>query len=165
MDPEEFRKFFENGISQELYGAYRMLRKKKMDMDRFKDIVFRLEDITKHGTYTNLFPWGNRQEQTRTPTWKIQQRQKYGGQQGPSGYQSPRNDRDYSSNYRATNLRQSNDYQSPRKKERPAHHITAHLNTRTNDGRPRCYQCNRVGHYAAACRDNGNHPNANGRRQ
>ncbi|KAG5869823.1 hypothetical protein JTB14_037558 [Gonioctena quinquepunctata] len=59
-----------------IYGAYRMLREKTMDMD----IVFRLEDITKHGTHTNLFSWGNRQEQTRTPPWKIQQRQEYGDQ-------------------------------------------------------------------------------------
>ncbi|KAG5897282.1 hypothetical protein JTB14_011448 [Gonioctena quinquepunctata] len=79
MDPEEFRKFFEIGISQELYGAYRMLREKTMDMDKFKDIVFRLEDITKHGTYTNPFPWGNRQEQTRTPHGKHSRDKSMGG--------------------------------------------------------------------------------------
>ncbi|KAG5864644.1 hypothetical protein JTB14_028359 [Gonioctena quinquepunctata] len=45
LNPEDFRKFFENGIRPNVYWAYRLIREDNINMDKFKDIVLRLEDV------------------------------------------------------------------------------------------------------------------------
>lgn len=58
-----------------------------------------------------------------------------------------------------TQFNQSNGYMG--------NHHNGPPNTRTNDGRPRCYYCGRIGHMANVCRsrpNQGSHPNPEGRR-
>lgn len=55
MNVEGFRKYFENGISPELYTPYRLIRSSHMTMDKFKDIVLSLQDIMDNKSAMSLF--------------------------------------------------------------------------------------------------------------
>lgn len=78
-------------------------------------------------------------------------------------YRTPQNDQSFSQRPQTRRF-QSGPTPPPRRRY-DQHQVRFLPNTRNTDGRPRCFRCNKIGHFAVTCCQNGNeHSNSNGRR-
>lgn len=157
---EEFRKFFETGMAREFYNSYRLIMDDDMSWERLKVIVNKLDDVVQREPTREARPTGNTEPQQfgcnhcqhHSEPHYAPPRYNQRGSYGPprQGYHASR-----SYNQEQTRLQDRHYVPTPR--------------TRNIDGRPRCFRCNRIGHYAVSCPENYNthqrnqHPNGSGR--
>lgn len=189
---DEFRKFFEHGMDRDLYRSYRLVLEEDLDWEKFKKIVKKLEDISIvpvvsealqaltiseggkchhcHHSYTqgNQDNPANGHERERFLPQSRHENNYYRGP-NPRNFQGNRNRVPFNAERTFQPRTQSsrgyqrgpqfNDVRNNQGQRR------VFSSTRNSDGRPRCFLCNKVGHFVISCPENRRKsPNANGRR-
>lgn len=181
MPFENFRDKFENGLHPLFHENYYLLCSANMTMATLKSIVFKLHEIRERAMTNEMTKMVSslsleRKEERHSPhntllPPKYQQRRSYNNQQDRGNdYRNFNNGHrpSFNQSYRKFN---NNNYNNSRNFQLNNKNVSAPP-TRTADNRPRCYKCNRIGHYAGSCRINAphnyenswRHPNEKGQR-
>lgn len=185
FDIEEFRKFFENGMDKDLYRSYRLVLEEDLDWDKFKKIVKKLEDISAspdigipmqslkisddskcHHCHHNCGQ-GNQdaqiEKQERERGHQYSQDGNYRGHRTRGNWSRSNAQQRFGPGPRNRRYQEGQHLQAGRNN---SYHQRYPPNTRSSDGRPRCFLCNKVGHFVVSCPENRRqHPNTDGRRK
>lgn len=139
MDDGVFKEYFENGLHPSYFQMYYVMSGKNTTMQELKTIVHKLSELKERSQMNELTDQTTFLTLEEGPRWRQQtterQHQPWWDRRVANGryrYSRGFNNRGYGG--------RTTSYRMP--------------NTRTNEGRPICWQCNRAGHLAAFCRSN-----------
>ena len=174
MDDSQFIKYFERGLHPKFYTNYQLSKHDCTTIYDLTTIIDKLEKIDKNTStsinelrpktpfspngYVNTrsppFPPSNPNFRPRHPFAPPNQNFQH---RHPSSFSTPSSNTNRFSRFTLprnfTNMQYSSNFQNPNRSQNFSRNQNQYLPvTRTNNGRPRCYNCNRIGHFANTCR-------------